>query len=191
MTPQGAAAQVPQRTSTSLVVLFGTYLALLAWIVLWKLDVPWIGGVQRVIKIVPFAATSGNGASAPLEVAMNLVIFIPFGVYLGLLAPRWSWWKVGASAAGASLALEITQYVLAIGSTDVTDVVVNTAGGLAGLGLLALARRHSAVTTSTMTRICSIGTVGAVLASAIFVAAPLHMTPPDGGHLQRSATVSL
>ena len=44
--------------------------------------------------------------------------------------------------AGASLGLEVAQYVLAVGSSDITDVVVNTAGGLAGIGLLALARRR-------------------------------------------------
>ena len=180
-----------RRNPATLVVLFGIYLSLLAWTVLWKLDVPWVGGVQRVIKLVPFVATSGSGASAPFEVTMNLVLFVPFGVYLGLLAPRWAWWRAGVTVAGVSLALEVTQYVLAIGSTDVTDVVANTAGGLVGWGLLALARRQWRVTTSTMTRICSIGTVVAVIASAIFIAAPLHMTPPDDGRLERSATISL
>ncbi|MET1016930.1 MAG: VanZ family protein, partial [Leifsonia flava] len=127
MTRDGGAADVRQGNPATLVVLFGIYLSLLVWIVLWKLDVPWVGGVQRVIKVVPFAATSGNGASAPFEVAMNLVLFVPFGVYLGLLAPRWSWWRAGGTVAGASLALEVTQYVLAVGSTDVTDVLVNAA----------------------------------------------------------------
>ena len=44
--------------------------------------------------------------------------------------------------AGASLVLETAQHVLSTGSFDITDVIVNTAGGLAGLGLLALARRR-------------------------------------------------
>ena len=35
--------------------------------------------------------------------------------------------------AGISLLLEITQYILAIGSSDITDLITNTAGGLLGI----------------------------------------------------------
>jgi hypothetical protein len=68
---------------------------------------------------------------------------------------------------------------LAVGSSDVTDLVVNTAGGLAGIGLLALARRRLQARTATvMTRVCLIGTVLALLASGTFVASPLRYAPP-------------
>jgi glycopeptide antibiotics resistance protein len=165
---------------TCLLVLFSVYVFLLAWIVLWKLDVPWLGGVQRVIKLVPFAPSAGSGASAPSEVVANLLLFIPFGVYLALLAPRWAWWRIAGVVAGASLVLEGAQYVLAIGSSDVTDILVNAAGGLAGFGLLTLARRRlRSGTTRVMTRVCSIGTVLAVLASGIIVASPLRHRPPS------------
>ena len=72
---------------------------------------------------------------------MNILLFIPFGLYLGLLAPSWRWWKATGVFVGASLVLEVIQHLLSTGSFDITDVIVNTAGGLAGLGLLALARR--------------------------------------------------
>lgn len=171
------AASTRNPTTAYLVVLFMTYLVLLAWIVLWKLEVPWAGGGERAIKLVPFAPSAGAGASEPFEVVVNLVIFVPFGVYLGLLAPR-AWWKGAGVVAAASLVLEATQYVLAIGRSDVTDVIVNVAGGLTGLGLVALARRWlRARTTSVMTRVCSIGTVVVLLASAIFVASPLRHAP--------------
>ena len=76
---------------------------------------------------------------------------------------------------GASLVLETTQHLLSTGSFDTTDVIVNTAGGLAGLGLLALARgRLGATTAAVMTRVCLIGTVVSLLAIGIFVASPLH-----------------
>jgi glycopeptide antibiotics resistance protein len=80
---------------------------------------------------------------------------------------------------GASVVLEVAQYVLAVGRSDITDVVVNTAGGLAGLGLLALARRrYRATTPVVMTRVCAIGTLLALLAIAIFVALPLRYASP-------------
>jgi len=114
--------------------LFVIYLLMLAWLVLWEFQVPWIGGgALRRIKLVPFVAGAGAGASTPPEVVANIVFFVPFGVYLGLLAPTWGWWKAVGVVAGASAVIEVTQYALAIGSSDVTDVITNTTGGLVGV----------------------------------------------------------
>ena len=161
-----------------LVVLFVVYLVLLAWAVVWKLDVPYVGEaalLPRPIKLIPFVPSADAGASTPLEVVANFVLFIPFGVYLGLLAPMWQWWKWTAALIGASFALEATQHLLSTGSFDTTDVIVNTLGGLAGVGLLLLARdRFQGRTAAVMTRVCLIGTVVASLAIGIFVASPLH-----------------
>ena len=160
------------------VVLFAVYLVLLTWLVLWKLEWPWIGEaalLPRPIKLVPFLPSADDGASKPLEVVANILLFIPFGLYLGLLVPSWQWWKATGVFVGASLVLEITQHLLSIGSFDTTDLIVNTAGGLAGLGLLALARRRfGARTAAVLTRGCAIGTVLALIAIAIFIASPLQ-----------------
>lgn len=162
-----------------LFLLFALYLVLLAWIVVWKLEVPHIGGGElRQIKFVPFAPSSCDGASDLSEVVANVLLFLPFGLYLGLLAPTWPPWKTAGTVAGASLTLEVAQYVLAVGSSDVTDLVTNTTGGLAGLGLLVLARRRlGARTVAAMTRVSSIVTVLALLATAILVASPLSFGP--------------
>ena len=167
-----------------LVVLFVVYLVLLIWIVLWKLAVPWVGEaalLPRPIKLIPFLPSTEAGASAPLEVVTNILLFVPFGLYLGLLAPSWQRWKVTGVLVGASLVLEITQHLLSTGSFDITDVIVNTAGGLAGLGLLALARRRfQARTAAVLTRVCLIGTVLSLVAIGIFNASPWHYVPqPD------------
>ena len=160
-------------------MLFGVYLVLLVWVVLWKLEVPYIGGgALRHIKLVPFAPTAEDGASEPLEVIANVVLFVPFGLYLGLIAPSWPWWKVAGVVAGTSLLFEVTQWVLSVGSCDITDLIVNTAGGLAGLGLLAFARRRFQDRTGTvMTRVCAIGTVLFVVAAGIFIASPVRYAP--------------
>lgn len=80
---QGGAATVAERRSASrgralLVALFTVYLLLLAWIVLWKLELPHVGiaGVRQ-LKLVPFAAGAGFGANAPFEVAANAALFSP------------------------------------------------------------------------------------------------------------------
>ena len=168
------------RRGILLPLLFAVYLVLLTWTVIWKLEVPFVGtGDLRQLKLVPFASSGCDGASAPSEVVVNVLLFVPFGVYLGLLAPAWAWWRSAAAVAGASLAMEVVQYVLAVGSSDVTDLVTNTAGGLAGLGVLALARRRlGARTGAVMSRICAVLTVLALLAATIVVVSPLSFAPP-------------
>lgn len=171
----------PSRRPVLPTALFGVYLVLLVWAVLWKLQLPWIGeGTLRTVKLVPFVAGVDTGPSAPPEVAANLLLFVPFGLYLGLLAPAWSLWTAAGVVAGTSLALEVAQYVLAVGSSDITDLIVNTAGGLAGIGLLALASRGlRAKTAAVMTRVCSVATVFAVVAVGMFVASPVRYGPQD------------
>lgn len=161
---------------TLLIVLFRAYLLLLAWMVLWKLEVPWIGdGELRAIKLVPFLPTGEDGASRPIELLANVLLFVPFGVYLGLFAPFWRWWQVGVAALCTSLVLEVLQYALAVGSSDVSDLILNTAGALAGLGLLALLRRWLGTRADRMLLwVCAVGTVLAVLASVLVALSPLR-----------------
>jgi glycopeptide antibiotics resistance protein len=174
------------RTGGVLVALFAVYLVLLVWLVLWKFDIPYTDATARVVKLVPFVSRLPQfGPSQPAEVVANLLIFVPFGVYLGLIARSWRWWKSVAVMAAASAGLEIVEYVLAVGSTDVTDVIVNTAGGVAGLVLVAALRRLLGERiTVVMTRVLAILTLLAVLAVALFIASPLHYGPPrDRGGL--------
>ena len=186
MTRPLARAQ-PARPARPLVALFATYLVLLVWTVLWKLDVPWVGG-DTMVKLVPFVRTAEAGPSAPVEVVVNLALFVPFGVYLGLVAPARPWWKAGLVMAGASLALEVAQYVLAVGRSDTTDVIANTAGGLLGLGLLAIARHGLAARTATvMLRVCAVVTALALLGGGLYAVSPwqpVHVR--DVGPLSRA-----
>lgn len=153
-----------------LAVLFAAYLVLLVWIILFKLEPPHIG-VDRQLKLVPFARTAAAGPSAPLEVVANLLLFAPFGAYLGLLAPRWEWWRRIGAVAAVSGALEIAQYVLGVGRTDVTDVIVNTAGGIAGLALWAVCR---GTTRRGLAIAVVVATLGMILLAAAFIASPLR-----------------
>jgi glycopeptide antibiotics resistance protein len=168
-----------------LVVLFALYLVLLSWGILYKWST-WIGigDVRRVIKLVPFAPAVGLGASQPLEVVANVLLFIPFGLFLGLLVPRWTWYRQAGLMAGASVLFETTQYILAIGNSDITDVMMNTAGGLLGILILMLVRRRLGDRTErAMTRVLLVVMVVAVLLIAAFIASPIRYGPPHGGHL--------
>ena len=166
------------RRRALLVALFVVYLVLLAWIILWKLEVPYVGaaaGLPRPWKLVPFVASGGAGASAPLEIVANVILFVPFGLYLGMLTPMWRWCQAAGVFVGASLLLELTQHLISTGSFDTTDVIDNALGGIVGLGLLALARRWWRERASgIVTRICLVAGIVAVLAVAAFIASPLR-----------------
>lgn len=174
-----------------LILAFAIYLALLVWVVLWKLEVPWIGEAAtliRPLKLVPFVAYGDAGSSAPIEVTINAVIFVPFGLFLGTLSPTWSWWKAGAVVLATSLVLEIVQHLISTGSFDTTDLIVNTAGGLMGYGIFALMRRRlGARTPAVMTRVCVITAALALAAVVAFVASPLHYGPQRDVIVERPA----
>ena len=49
-----------------------------------------------------------------------------------MLLPKSKFYTKVLVIAGTSLCLEIAQYVLAVGRTDITDLITNTAGGFFG-----------------------------------------------------------
>ena len=187
-----SSARHPSRRSRGiLIVAFAVYLALLAWVVLWKLEVPWIGeaaGLARPIKLVPFVPSGDAGASTPAEMLINLVLFVPFGLFVGALAPTWSWLKAGAVALAVSLVLETVQHLISTGSFDTTDLIVNTAGALVGWAVFVLVRRASGERTPiVMTRICVIVSALALVAVVAFVASPMHYGPQRDVVVERPA----
>ena len=169
--------------SVRIALLFVVYVVLLVWTVLWKLHVPFIGrDDMREIKLIPFASGDGYGASAPFEVIANLLIFVPFGVYLAMLVRSWPAWKLTLVIAAASVSLEIAQFVLASGSSDITDVVVNSAGGVLGIALIAIARRGFPTRAGSVIAIVgAIGTIVIVLAVGMHIASFPRLAPPGTG----------
>ena len=63
------------------------------------------------------------------------------GIYLQMLMPKVKLYVKIMMIAGTSFLLETTQYVLAIGRSDITDVLTNAAGGLLGLAVYSMAAR--------------------------------------------------
>lgn len=80
------------------------------------------------------------------DAVMNVCVFVPLGVLLSLVLPRWPWRRVLAAAAAVSLSIELTQYVtanlLAGGHiADINDLTFNVLGAALGLVLLAAVSR--------------------------------------------------
>lgn len=75
------------------------------------------------------------------DALMNIVVFLPVGVLVPLLAAGASWRRVLVVGAAFSLAIEVSQYVAAHlfhggHVADVNDLLFNVVGALLGFGLL-------------------------------------------------------
>lgn len=70
---------------------------------------------------------------AHLEFGANIVMFVPLGVLIALLLPRWEWWLAPIIGLALSLAIEFGQALL-LPERFATplDVLANTAGATIG-----------------------------------------------------------
>ena len=117
--------------------LFAVYMVLMVWIILFKLQLS-IHELDTVrnINLIPFHYENEIGMNFHLkEVLENIGIFIPFGIYLCMLKNEPNFKRKFIFIFSTSLILEIFQYILAVGGTDITDLITNTCGGMIGIGL--------------------------------------------------------
>lgn len=116
------------------------YLAALVWIVLFKMafsveELPHL----RSVNFVPFMGSAiVNGRVELSEIIQNVIAFIPFGVLIGMLWEEKTFVKKVLPVFLTSLSVEVLQYILAIGATDITDLITNTTGGIVGIGIFFL-----------------------------------------------------
>ena len=68
-----------------------------------------------------------------LNLAGNVVAFMPFGFFLPLVSEhKIKFFKVFITAFSLSLTIELIQLISKVGSCDVDDLILNTLGGLLG-----------------------------------------------------------
>lgn len=123
-------------------LLFGVYLVCLTWIILFKLDVFSTLQIAQYssihsINLIPFAGTAVyNGVLDYREVGLNILCFIPFGMYMEMLNKYATWGKNLAVMVLVSLSYELVQYALGIGVADLTDLLANSFGGAIGINIM-------------------------------------------------------
>jgi len=118
-------------------ILFTVYFLILVWILLFKMSFS-INELykNRSINIIPFmGSVIANGRIYISEIINNIVVFIPVGIYVCMLKKDWPILKKISVGFFISLGIEVLQFVLAIGATDITDLIGNTFGGIVGIGV--------------------------------------------------------
>jgi glycopeptide antibiotics resistance protein len=128
-----------EKRNTLTLVLFAVYLLALVWLILFKLQFSIAVMDGRVVNLIPLLGSfDNNGVILFSEIRNNILVFIPLGIYIGMLKSKWSFAKKVLAAVVLTLAFEITQFIFAIGRADITDVLSNTLGGVIGIGIYAL-----------------------------------------------------
>lgn len=145
--------------------LLAVYLFVLTWIILFKMQFSYqeLRHVTdfRGINFTPFAGSViVNNQIDFNEIVLNVLAFIPFGIYISMLKPNWSFLKKIVPIAGVSLLFEVLQFIFAIGGSDITDLMGNALGGIIGVGVyIVFCMLFSTKVNKILNVLASIGTI--------------------------------
>jgi glycopeptide antibiotics resistance protein len=154
-------------------LLFIIYLIAICWILLFKLGVRFSYMGKRRVNLIPFVDLSILNP----ENVLNVLIFVPLGIYLGVLFARWVLAKKLFFFFLLSLIIEGLQYVFGAGAFDVTDIITNTSGGIIGLILFKAIERGANSSVKAQKFINIIAATGTALMILLLVLLKLNMLP--------------
>ncbi|MDT3424943.1 glycopeptide antibiotics resistance protein [Paenibacillus forsythiae] len=127
-------------------LLFGAYALLAINIILFK-TIPLTAIFTarpvslRSINLIPFH-TIGVFFTEPMDIQRaltnicgNIVIFVPLGIFISYIGMKRSLGFKACILLMTALLFEILQYIFALGSSDVDDILLNFSGGLIGIAI--------------------------------------------------------
>jgi glycopeptide antibiotics resistance protein len=154
-------------------LLFVIFLVALLWILVFKLGVRFSYMGDRKVNLIPF--------NEPLiltgENILNVIIFVPLGIYAGVLFERWIFRNKLLFFFLLSLLVEGLQYTLRVGAFDVTDLFTNTLGGIIGLMIFKGLEKVFKNNSKAQKFINIIGVIGTVLMILLLLLLKLNMLP--------------
>lgn len=129
----------------------------------------------REVNLIPFAeSVIINNRIYYREIYLNILVFVPFGIYISMLKPNWSFIKKILPIFLVSLLFEILQYVFAIGAADITDLIGNTLGGVIGIifyFFVSKIFKNEEKTNKILNILALIPTIAFILLSAVLILA--------------------
>lgn len=154
------------------------YLMVLGWVLVLKLGTRFSYMRSRRVSLVPFREYLVYHSRMDMsQIVLNILIFVPLGVYTGMLFPQW---KPGAKIFFfflVSFAVEMAQYILAIGAFDSTDIITNTTGGILGYILFTVVERMRNSHLAAQRTINFIALAGTACMVLLLVLLKLDMLP--------------
>ena len=159
------------KTNKLTTVLFIIYLIVLFWILLFKLGVRFSYMQNRNINLIPFGKIDVS------ETILNVVIFVPLGIYAGVLFKRWGFVKKIFFFFLISLLFEGLQFIFRIGAFDITDIITNILGGIIGLLIFQAIEKLFNNSLKSRKFITIIAAIGTVLMISLLLLLKLNMLP--------------
>lgn len=89
---------------------------------------------SQTLNIIPFNDVF-KGNFNKMDIYGNVILFIPFGIYINMIIKDAKLSKSICIIAVISFIFEVIQYILGIGASDITDIITNTIGGIIGIGI--------------------------------------------------------
>lgn len=128
------------------IILFILYLLLLLYLTMYSRHYG-RGYVRRSMNLIPlrtilqYINANINRDIIVTNLLGNVVAFMPMGFLLPLVFKRLSgFFRAVLTTAGASLVIEIAQYVTGVGAADIDDIILNTLGGVLGFLIFLVCR---------------------------------------------------
>ena len=157
---------------------FIIYLIALFWILLFKLGVRFSYMGNRSLNLIPFREPLiSNGKIYFGEIILNVVIFVPLGIYAGVLFKRWTFGNKLFFFFLISLMFEVLQFILKVGAFDITDIITNSLGGIIGLMIFEAIEKLFNNTVKAQKFINIVAATGTVLMISLLVLLKLKMLP--------------
>jgi len=128
---------------------------------------------KRSVNLVPFNDPSIINA----ENILNVVIFVPLGLYTGMLFKRWIFSEKLFFFFLLSFIVEALQYILRLGAFDVTDLITNALGGITGLMIFKGIEKVSNNSISAHRFINVIAATGTVVLVLLLVLLKMNLLP--------------
>jgi glycopeptide antibiotics resistance protein len=159
-------------------LLFIVYLITLFWILLFKLGVRFSYMENRSVNLIPFSEPLIlNGKMDVGETILNVVIFIPLGIYAGVLFKRWAFGSKLFFFFLISLMFEGLQFILRIGAFDITDIITNTLGGIIGFMIFEAIEKSFKSSVKAQKFINTIAVIGTVVMVLFLLLLKMNMLP--------------
>ena len=159
-------------------VLFVIYLIVLFWILLFKFGVQFSYMERRSVNLIPFNELFiANGRLDLSEIILNIVIFVPLGIYAGVLFRKWTWANQLLFFFLTSLMFEALQFILRIGAFDITDIITNTSGWIIGLLIYEVIERLFNNRVRAKNFINIVATIGTVVMVSLLILLKMRMLP--------------
>jgi len=158
--------------------LFIIYLVALLWILVFKLGVQFSYMGKRRINLIPFnELLILKGKVDFVEMILNAVIFVPLGIYIGVLFKRWTYGKKIFLFFNISLLIEGLQFILKVGAFDTTDIITNSLGGIIGLLIFKVIEKAFKNNFKAQKFVNIIAATGTVLMTLLLLLLKLNMLP--------------